>query len=131
MKVEINLLVVLLFILGMSFYTKMEREVNEEIPSHIELSQENQKRINEIYSNREEFLNQVAQEIRNAGLASVTTGMVTQEEGVQIKVVIREGDSVTEEMHKKTQEIYEAMLIKYDLNPEIFKLEVGHAEKGE
>ncbi|MDI7741221.1 hypothetical protein QMK38_04325 [Lysinibacillus fusiformis] len=131
MKVEINLLVVLLFILGMSFYTKMEREVNEEIPSHIELSQENQKRINEIYSNREEFLNQVAQEIRNAGLASVTTGMVTQEEGVQIKVVIREGDSVTEEMHKKTQEIYEAMLIKYDLNPEIFKLEVGHAEKAE
>ena len=131
MKVEINLLVVLLFILGMSFYTKMEREVNEEIPSHIELSQENQKRINEIYSNREEFLNQVAQEIRNAGLASVTTGMVTQEEGVQVKVVIREGDSVTEEMHKKTQEIYEAMLIKYDLNPEIFKLEVGHAEKGE
>jgi len=130
-KVEINLLVVLLFILGMSFYTKMEREVNEEIPSHIELSQENQKRINEIYSNREEFLNQVAQEIRNAGLASVTTGMVTQEEGVQVKVVIREGDSVTEEMHKKTQEIYEAMLIKYDLNPEIFKLEVGHAEKGE
>jgi len=130
-KVEINLLVVLLFILGMSFYTKMEREVNEEIPSHIELSQENQKRINEIYSNREEFLNQVAQEIRNAGLASVTTGMVTQEEGVQIKVVIREGDSVTEEMHKKTQEIYEAMLIKYDLNPEIFKLEVGHAEKAE
>lgn len=130
MKVELGLLTVLLFILAMSLYTKMNREVKNEneTPSRVELSQENQSRINEIISNREEFLNQVTEEIRNAGFTYVTTGMVSKE-GIQVNIILKEGEFVTEQMHEKVQKIYEEMLIKFDLAPEIFKIHVGQADK--
>lgn len=127
MKVELNLLAVLLFVLAMSLYTKTNQEGKEEIPSHVELSQAHQNRVNEIISDREEFFSQVTEELRKAGFTYVTTGVVSGE-GIQVNIILREDESVTEQMHEKVQKINEELLIKFNLAPEIFKVQVGHAE---
>lgn len=117
-----NLLPFLLPISAILFPTPLESGVREESSSY---TQENQTNFEEIFNNSKEFFEEVGEEIRREGFNYQASGMIVNKE-VRLDIVIRESEPITEEMHEKAQNISDEIIKRYNLDPEMVKVKVGH-----
>lgn len=132
MKGKYSVLISIPFFLTLAFvlYVQTVGGEKEENNPLLQLTQDQQKEMDEFitYLNDEGgFFDQVGEQLKKEGYRYRIAGRIYSKEDIRIAVMVPENEAVTEEMQTEIQQIYEKVILEFNMDPNTFKIYVNHA----
>jgi len=84
--------------------------------------------LQELLMKKDGLFDQVRYELNEAGYNSPFAGIVYSKDDIRISLIIPDNELVTEQKNAEVNRIFQDMIIKHNMNPKAFIIEVSHAE---